>query len=327
MTGTDAVFPSVLVVIVNYRTAGLTIDCLRSLEPEVAGHPQVRVVVTDNASGDDSTARIATAIAENGWGSWVQLQPLDRNGGFAFGNNAAIVPALQSENPPQYVWMLNPDTVVHPGALAALVGFMDENPRVGLAGSRMEDPDGTAQCSAFRFPSVLGELNEGMRLGVVSKLLARWVKPPFAPAVRRPVDWVAGASLIVRREVFEAIGPLDEGYFMYFEEVDFCLHAHRAGWPCWYVPESRVVHLVGQSSGVTDLGTASRKRRPTYWFDARKRYFVRNHGRFKKVLADVAWASAFATYRVRQKLQSKPNTDPVRLWRDFFRYNFLPERR
>ena len=104
---------------------------------------------------------------------------------------------------------------------------------------------------------------------------------------------MAGASLIVRREVFDAVGLLDEGYFMYFEEVDFCLKASRAGWPCWYVPTSRVVHLVGQSSGVTKAGD-ERKRRPRYWFEARRRYFMTNHGRPKTLAADVAFALAYA---------------------------------
>src|SRR5437879_500176 len=94
---------SIMVVIVNYRTADLTIDCLRSLVGEVDALRGVRVVVTDNASGDDSAGRIASAIDENGWGRWASVMPLEQNGGFAFGNNAAIRPALQAADPPRYV--------------------------------------------------------------------------------------------------------------------------------------------------------------------------------------------------------------------------------
>src|SRR5688500_13880044 len=104
-----------LVVIVNYRTADLTVDCLRSLAPEVAAVAGgVRVVVTDNLSGDDSVARIQRAIDDNGWGAWATLMPLPANGGFAYGNNAGIRPALEGpENEkPEYVLLLNPDTVV-----------------------------------------------------------------------------------------------------------------------------------------------------------------------------------------------------------------------
>lgn len=313
---------SLLVIIVNYRTADLVIDCLRSLEPELAGQPGARVVVTDNASGDGSVAQLEEAVIVNGWGGWAVIQPLDRNGGFAAGNNAAIEPALAMAEPPRYVLLLNPDTIVRPGAIGALLVFLEAHPWVGLAGSRLEDPDGTPQRSAFRFPTVLSELENGLRFGLVSRLLNRWIVAPPVPAVAGPTDWVAGACLIVRREVFEAIGLLDEGYFMYFEEVDFCRRARQAGWPCWYVPSARVVHLVGQSSGVTNT-KGQRRRRPSYWFVARRRYFRTHLGRGRTLLADLAWSVGYATYRVRCVLQRKPAGDPPHLLGDFLRHNLL----
>ncbi len=314
---------SVLVVIVNYRSAGLTVDCLRSLVPEVAAYPSAKVVVVENASGDDSADHLARAIEAEGWGGWASLVVAPRNGGFAAGNNVAIAPALRSETPPDLVWLLNPDTIVRPGALVELVNFLERRPDVGLAGSRLEERDGTAQTSAFHFPSVLTELESGIRLGLVTKLLSRHVSAPPIPQVDSPVNWVAGASLMVRREVFDAIGLLDEGYFMYYEEVDFCLNAFRAGWPCWYVPSSRVVHLVGQSSGVTGMDSIQ-KRRPRYWFEARSRFYASNYGRARLLAANVAFSLAFASYRLRQWIQRKPDYDPRWLLRDFLRYNFLP---
>jgi hypothetical protein len=309
-----------LIVIVNYRTAGLTGDCLQSLTAEV-GPAGARVVVTDNASGDDSLRAIGQAIEQNGWGNWATLLPLERNGGFAYGNNGGIRPALQSADPPDYILLLNPDTVVRPGALTALLEFMDANPKVGIAGSRLEHPGGTPQRSAFRFHSIASEFEAGMRLGIVSRLLSKKIVAPPIPETTCPTDWVAGASMIIRRAVFDSVGLMDEGYFMYFEEVDFCLRASRAGWPCWYVPASRVVHLVGQSSGVTDVKQA-KKRRPRYWFASRKRFFVNNFGPLRAFLANAAWAGAFATYRLRSKFQRKADTDPQSLLRDFVKYNF-----
>src|SRR5688572_24700131 len=104
-----------LVVIVNYRTGDLVVECLRCLEAEVSAVAAqvgpVQVVVVDNASGDDSPERIEQAIACNGWRTWAQLRRLPRNGGFAWGNNAAIRPALESAQPPSFIWLLNPDTV------------------------------------------------------------------------------------------------------------------------------------------------------------------------------------------------------------------------
>src|SRR3954452_18673323 len=168
----------VLVVIVNYRSASLAIDCLRSLAPEVAslgGPGAARVVVTDNASGDDSVARLTRALADNGWGEWASVQPLARNGGFAYGNNEAIRAALAAADKPDYVLLLNPDTLVRPGAIRALLEFMDAHPDAGIAGSRLEDPDGTPQRSAFRFHTVRSELEAGLRLRVAAELLRRHV--------------------------------------------------------------------------------------------------------------------------------------------------------
>jgi len=313
---------STLIVIVNYRTADLTVDCLLSLADEVPSLKDARVVVTDNLSGDDSVEHIQHAIQENHWDGWVTLMPLDHNGGFAYGNNQAIRPALSADAPPNFVLLLNPDTVIRPGAVARLIDFMQANPKAGIAGSRLEDPDATPQRSAFRFPTIRSELDGGLRLGLVSRLLKSTC---IAPPVRdepHPTDWTAGASMIVRREVFDDAGLMDEDYFMYFEEVDFCLRASRAGWPCWYVPESRVVHLVGQASGVTDTKSAP-KRRPAYWFESRRRYFTKNHGLVFALMADAAWALCFATYRVRRALQRKPDTDPPKLLYDFLRHSVL----
>jgi hypothetical protein len=305
-----------LVVILNYRTPQLTIACLRSLVDEVRSLPGTHVVVVDNASGDGSAALIQGAIAAESWGDWVSLLPLEHNGGYAFGNNAAIRLGLESTNPPPYFLILNPDTLVRAGALKALVNFMDEQPDVGIAGSRLEDPDGTPQRSAFRFHTIFSELDSGLRLGVITKLLSRWV---VAPAVREDTyqtDWVSGASMIVRREVFASVGLLDEKYFLYFEEVDFCLQANKAGWSCWYVPASRVVHLVGQSTGVNNPNQRP-KRLPKYWFDSRRRYFIKNHGWLYAALADATWVFGFFVWRWRRVIQRKPDTDPPKLMSDF----------
>jgi N-acetylglucosaminyl-diphospho-decaprenol L-rhamnosyltransferase len=304
------------VIILNYRTPELTIACLHSLVEEIKELPGTQVTVVDNASGDGSVEQISAAIAQENW-DWVTFLPQERNGGYAFGNNVGIRPGLASDSPPDYFLLLNPDTIVRAGALRALVDFMDQNPEAGIAGSRLEEPDGTPQCSAFRFPNVWSELDSGLRLGLVTQLLSEQIVPilPVTEAIRQ-VDWVAGASMIVRRQVFETAGLMDEKYFLYFEEVDFCIAAKNAGWTCWYVPESRVVHYVGQSSGVTDTKRKA-KRRPAYWFDSRRRFFVKNYGWSYAILTEVAWASGFALWRMRQVIQQKPDEDPPNMLGDF----------
>ena len=309
--------PSLLVVIVNYRTPQLTIDCLQSLQTEVKHHANTRVVVADNQSGDGSVAVLRDAIASYHWQDWVTLQSLDRNGGFAAGNNAVVGPALESTHPPDYIWLLNPDTVVHPGALKTLLTFLEQHPDVGIAGSRLENLDGTPQYSAFRFHTIWSELDQGLRLGLVSKILSQWILAPSIADQAIATDWLAGASMMIRRQVFEQIGLLDDNFFMYYEEVDFCLRARQANWTCWYVPTSRVVHLMGQSSGVTGA-QACQQRRPQYWFDSRHRYFHKHHSHLYAVLTDLAWLGGYSLWQLRQLVQHKPQVDPPHLLQDFF---------
>lgn len=313
----------ILVVIVNWRTADLTVDCLRSIAEEAEALPGMRVVVTDNASGDGSVERIRAVIDEQSWGSWASVLPLEKNGGFAYGNNGALRPALTGPDKPDFIYLLNPDTIAFPGAVRELGHFLTAHPKVGIVGGRAENRDGSVRRTMFRFHSVAGELESSLRLGIATRLLRQYMYAPPVPETPAPGDWVSGASMMIRREVFEQIGLLDEGYFMYFEETDFCFRAKRASWEVWYVPQSRIIHLVGQSSGVTGVQRAA-KRRPRYWFDSRRRYFLHNYGAARKILADVAWAGGFAVSNLLRTIRRRPRTDPPWLWWDFVRYNLIP---
>ncbi len=307
--------PPVGIIILNYRTADLTIACLRSLVNEIQEIP-ARVLVPDNASVDGSVEKITAAIASEGWKRWASILPLGRNGGYAFGNNAGIRSFLESPDPPELIHLLNPDTTVRPGAVKALVEFMAEHPKVGIVGSQLEDGNGARQASGFRFHTLFSELDGGLRLGLLSKLIAhRAVVLPPSP-VARPAEWVSGASMMVRRPVFDSIGLLDEGYFLYFEEVDFARRAAQAGWQCWVEPRSRVVHVQAAATEV-DGPKSKEKRRPTYWFDSRRRYFVKHHGPAYAMAADALWATGYLTWRARRILQRKPDPDPPKLLRDF----------
>jgi GT2 family glycosyltransferase len=131
----------------------------------------------------------------------------------------------------------------------------------------------------------LGELESGAHLGILSRALIRYMVTPPMQVTVHECDWVSGASLMVRREVFEQIGLLDEGYFLYFEEADFCSRARKAGWQVWFVPESRVVHLEGAATGIQQTA----RRRPPYWYNSRRRYFIKHFGVTGLILADALW--------------------------------------
>lgn len=309
-----------LVVIVNYRTAALVIDCLASLAREADSVPGFRVTVVDNASGDDSDAQIGDAISANGWSGWVTLSVAPDNGGFAAGNNLALRSAFAAENPPAFYWLLNPDTRVKPGAVLEVLSFLADNPAVGIVGTALVEEDGAPWPYAFRFPSALSEFERSARTGPISRLLAHHAVLRRMTASVACVDWVSGASMIVRRGVFDAIGLLDDAYFLYYEETDFCLRAHRAGWDSWYLPRAVVVHITGQSSGLTGP-RAVHRRIPSYWFESRRRYFVQNHGRPYAMLADLGWLLGHGFSLARRWTGHRAPPDPPRIVRDFLRHS------
>lgn len=276
--------PTVVVVIVSYKSAQLTINSLKSLDLERhASRCNISAIVVDNASGD--LPQIAEVSAANNWSSWLTLIAAPRNGGFAYGNNLGIKLAYESGRP-DYFHLLNPDTEIRSGAVDALVDFLERKPEAGIAGSGIENPDGSDWPIAFRFPNMLAEISAGIEWSILTLLLRRWEVAQTMTKRAQPVDWICGASMMIRPAVFEAVGCLDENYFLYFEETDFCLRANKAGFSTWYVPESRVMHIVGQSTKVTDRKLPPR-RLPAYWFESRRRYFLVHHGLGYAVLIDI----------------------------------------
>jgi GT2 family glycosyltransferase len=132
---------------------------------------------------------------------------------------------------------------------------------------------------------------------------------------------VSGASLLLRREVLDSVGLLDEGYFLYYEEVDLCRRAARAGWECWHEPASRVVHLGGQATGTNP--TDSVRRVPGYVLESRRRYFVKHHGVAYATVADLAWLAGHLAWRLRMRLQRRPDRAAPGVLGDFLRHSVL----
>jgi GT2 family glycosyltransferase len=278
-----AIASHIAVVIVTYKSARLTVNAIRSLESERTGSQEIRVIVVDNASGD--SPEIAAAIEQNRWDSWVTLITAPRNGGFAYGNNLGIEFAY-ARGRPDFIFLLNPDTLVRPGAIEILIRFLEKHPKVGIAGGSFENPDGSHWPISFRFPTLMSELDAGLRMGLVSRLLNRWTVARAMRQENQPTDWICGAAMMIRPAVLASIGGFDENYFLYYEETDFCFRARQAGFDTWYVPASRVMHIMGQSTSVTDPARGVR-RLPGYWFESRRRYFVVTHGIWQAALIDV----------------------------------------
>lgn len=308
------------IIIVNYRTADLVIDCLQSLNLPAVLPDDTQIVVVEGGSGDNSARLIGEAIVSNGWSDRTALLPLERNGGFAFANNRGLEHLRARHGEPEYVLFLNPDTVVRPQAVTELLAYVEQMPRVGIAGSRLEDFDGTPQACAFRFPSAAAELESEARIGVISRLLSPWRVVPDIGEEALRVDWVSGASMMVRSRVLQEVGSFDEEYFLYYEEVDLCRRAAHAGWECHHVPTSRVVHLVGQSTGVTRRDIRL-PRRPSYWFRSRNLYFRKHHRASYRLIANISWIMGHLAYRTRHLVLRRRSDLPPHLLTDFLRHS------
>lgn len=281
------------IVIVNYKTPGLCIDSVRSLAVE--GKGEVEVLLVDNASGDDSVETLKSSI-DVGEGSNIRLISSAENAGFSAGNNIGINLSVG-----EFVLLLNSDTVVRPGAVELLVKTLRENPGVGMVSPRLEWPDGRLQNSCFRFHHPVQELMHAASTGFVTKLLSRFDLPlPATPECSNP-DWVSFACVLIRRQVFEDVGLLDEGFFMYYEDVDFCRRVRTAGWQIVNNPNARVVHLRGGSSKVK-FATALRKRLPRYVYESRARYYHKHFGLCGLLLANVCWHIGWGVSLIRRLL-------------------------
>ncbi|MGI6381222.1 MAG: glycosyltransferase family 2 protein [Anaerolineae bacterium] len=224
------------IVIVNWNTSALLKGCLRSIYGQSDG-PSLEVLVVDNASSDDSVAMVRREFGH------VRLIESPTNLGFAAGNNLAF-PLAEGA----HVLLLNPDTVLTEGSLSTLVDVAQAHPKAAIAGAQLLNADGSLQASFGIYPSVWSEipLVKGLAERIARLRLGR--NRDADPSVR-PVDWVSGACLLIRQEALRAIGPLDESYWLYTEETDWCYRARRAGWEVLLVPSARVYHLARAASG------------------------------------------------------------------------------
>jgi len=315
------IFAPILVLIVNYRTAALTVQAVESILPEVRARGDAHILIVDNGSADGSAEYLREALVRLDAGNCCSLLALADNGGFSAGNNAGLLYYREQgaragrEAWPDYTWLLNPDTIAKPHALGALIEFLDSHPRAGVVGGLCLRPDGKVQDSAFRFQTPLSEFIIALDFGLLRRLLHR--HDIVMPAHDRPfrTEWLSGSHLMIRGTVFDRIGLLDPGYFLYFEETDFCARSADAGFEAWHDPSSRIIHIGAQSTGLTDHG--SRTRRPRYWFASRARFFIRRHGAARTHLANLLWLCAWPIGAALARVRMRPRHSPPRLWRDF----------
>jgi GT2 family glycosyltransferase len=226
------------IIIVSWNTKALLEKCLSKLEPELSGI-ESEVFLVDNASPDNSAAMVTEEFP------WVKLTANKSNRGFAAANNQVL-----PQSSGRYILLLNPDTEVEPGVLKTLMAFLDNHPKAGVVAPQLLNTDGSIQQSCRQFPTFTGmtyELLGLSRLFPKDERFRQYKMLDWNHDSERPVDQPEGACLMLRRQVIDEVGTLDEGYFMLFEEVDWCYRIKQAGWEVWFTPTARVVHHYGQS--------------------------------------------------------------------------------
>lgn len=298
------------IVIVNYRTPELCINVLESIV--AIRNFNYQIIVIDNASNDGSAEHIEQAVTENSWDKVRTIYSTD-NFGFSAGNNISI-----NASSSEFVLFLNSDTIVRPGAIETLVKTLQDNHQMGMASPRLEWPDGKPQESCFRFHRPINELIRSACTGPITKLFKRYEVPLAVCDEMSYPEWTSFACVLIRRQVFEQVGLLDDKFFMYFEDVDFCRRARSAGWPIINNPQARVVHLRGGSSPVKSQA-AKKKRLPRYFYESRTRYYYKHFGRSGLLMANLFWHLGAVVGRVRKLVNGsyQPNICESQ-WRDIW---------
>lgn len=305
----------ILVSIINFRTADLTIQCLESVLDDL-GDVRAHIVVVDNFSDDGSADKIEAWITDHGGGAPVSLVRSVTNSGFSGGHNQGM--AVYEAD---YYLLLNSDAVLLPGFFKEITKAVQRNPGTGLISPRIEDVDGTPKTSLFHFFSPLGELVRAAETGPVTRMLARYDVPLDLDADIDDIDWVSFACVVVDGSMHREIGELDEGYFLYFEDAEFCLRARRAGWDVATAHNARVVHYQGRSGPVEALA-AARKRLPPYYYASRTRFFYQAYGRLGLVAANLCWyvGRVIANLRILtgRNVPRARDAEALDIWTNFF---------
>jgi hypothetical protein len=294
---------SVAAVIVNYRTADLAKACIKALAEERSAFRNLSAVLVDGGSGDGSADKLSRFVSGGQFAKWVNFLPLPLNGGFGWANNQAIQRLIRGSHPPDYIYLLNPDAEVEAGAIRWLVEYLDSHARVAAVGSQLLEAAGGPSGSAFRFPSIGTEFARGARTALLERFFG--VKPITIHASEAAeVDWVTGASVMLRVAALREVGLFDEGFFLYHDEVELMWRLRKAGWLIATEPKSRVRHVGGAATGVHSPNRVNHVagRSPAYLYRSRTRFFGLTRGRLIAVAAFLAWIAGDAFWKGRRLL-------------------------
>ena len=301
------------VIIINYKTPGLTLQAIRSLYKELDLH-QDCIVVVDNCSGDDSVNQIKAGIHQDNWPGEIRLIESDRNGGFSYGNNLGI-----AQIKARGYLLLNSDAMVLPGAVINMWKALQHSPELGIIGPKVVDENLSPQVSCFVNHTLANEFLQLAKTGILTRILGFFgVKEVALEPVsqQQQVDWVSFVCVLIRAEAYQDIGTMDDGYFMYKEDNDYCRRAWKKGWKVLYYPDASVIHL-NQGWSAKQLS-----RKPDFYYQSRARYFYKYYGMSGYILANLLWLSGRVIYWLREQIEHKTPVTPEKAWLDIWTFKF-----
>ncbi len=298
-------------VIINYKTPELTMAAVRSLYGELDPKRDA-IYVVDNCSNDGSLEFLNIALPSESWPGRIEILASDYNGGFSYGNNFA----MNNVNAEAYL-LLNSDAEVVPGAISLMWVTLHGDAKRGLLGPLVLGEDGSEQVSCFVDRTPWNEFLATAKTGPLTKLFGCFGVQEVAllpGGAAREVDWLSFVCVLIRGAAYYDIGPMDDGYFMYREDNDYCRRTRAKGWQVYYLPQAKVIHL--------NKGWSAKQlaRQPAFYYESRTRYFQKYYGLAGVILANVLWTLGRLIHLPREILQHRPPSVAVSAWRDIWTF-------
>ncbi len=307
---------NVAIITVTYNSETFIEEYLSSIA-EFLQNKHHQLVIVDNASHDSTCSIIEKFATTNGLSNNIQIIPLTENVGFGKGCNKGA--NIAKENQATHLWFLNPDTKIFPGSGEELLSLITEG-KTDFAGSVLLNNKSQPRSGAYRFPKLLNIILSNLKLGFLDRMFKKHITA--IPIQNDPykADWLTGASFMTTTKCFSNLKGFDPFYFLYFEEVDLFYRAKKAGHRVCTTPESKVFHISGASTGMNNHKKAQ-KRRPKYWFESRRHFYIKNFGYCYFAIIDSAFVLTHLAWRARAKIQRKDLNTPPHFLRDIIAHS------
>lgn len=314
----------IAVIVVNYQTAELAVEAVESVLATSGDVPGCEIHLVDNASSGNDVAQLSAAAKEHGWSSRVTLWAEKTNHGFGRGNNLVLRALADREaaDQPDYVLLLNPDATLRNDALIQMAQALSDGPDIAAVGAAILNSKGDPAASSFRFPGVISEVIRVIDFGPLKRAMPRSRLSLPATLPRQEVDWVSGSVVMFRFEAIKAVDFFDPGFFLYYEEVDLMRRLRKAGWRVLHVPEAKVLHHAGASTGVRSEDT--NRRNPAYVYESWTHYFRQSLGRPRALGLALLLFLAAGLNVLTHAVRGRPSSLPQKFFRDHMQHSILP---